>query len=336
MLHDDQGQPLKHETYYLLDFTQPEVQRGLRERARQFIRRYKPDLVKFDFAYEIPSLAKAAPRDMNFCGERMLSKGLEIVITAMREENPDIVMMYYSLSPLLNQYIDLHSPDDLWVNPGEYDLEANRRFYFSSIMSEIGTPTYGSGGYDWSGMTEIWFDSVLIGTLGSLPPLGIDEFGESPTPERIVKYNGLSHLVRTASHFRIEVKGYPHFLAATRSAHASSWARYEKDALVGVALRDAAWPEVGLQSSAPVVITSREAAGLATARRLGVVPYGTGELKLIRSGKEKDVVVRWHMANGTVEAGQATISDGVLQCPFKEKTDAGLLVEWIELTVIAP
>ena len=333
MLHDVKGQPLKRGPYYLLDFTQPEVQRGLRERARQFIRSYRPDLIKFDFGYEIPSLAQAAPRDMNFCGERMLSKGLEIIVSAMREENPDIVVMYYSLSPLLNNYIDLHSPDDLWVNAGEYDLEANRRFYFSSILAEIGLPTYGSGGYDWGAMPEIWFDSVLLGSLGSIAPLGRDERGFTPTPERIVKYNGLSQLIRPATRFRMEVKSYSHPFAATRAAHASSWARYEQEELVGVALRDRAWPEVGLQSTAPVVIVSRDPVGLHTTRRLGVVPYGDGELQLKHSGQEKRVDVRWHLATGATEEGQATISGGILQLAFKERTESGALVEWIEITL---
>ena len=131
------------------------MQKGLRGRARRFIRRYQPDLIKFDFGYEIPSLALAAPQDMNYAGERMLLKGLEVVVEAMRQENPDAVVMYYSLSPLLRKYIDLHSPDDLFDNCGEYEIEANRRFYFSSALAEIGMPTYGSGGYDWGSMPQI-------------------------------------------------------------------------------------------------------------------------------------------------------------------------------------
>ena len=60
-----------------------------------------------------------------------------------------IVMMYYSLSPLFVDYLDLHGPDDLFLCAHEYDLEANRRFFFSSLPGELGMPTYGSGGYDW-------------------------------------------------------------------------------------------------------------------------------------------------------------------------------------------
>src|SRR6185312_9573339 len=109
--------------YFILDFTQPEVAKVLSELARKFIRRYKPDLVKFDFGYELPAVSQAAPKDKHWAGERMMWKGLDVVITAMREENPDLVVMYYQLSPLFLEYFDLHSPDDLFLNSGEYDIE---------------------------------------------------------------------------------------------------------------------------------------------------------------------------------------------------------------------
>jgi hypothetical protein len=49
--------------YYILDFTQPVVAKALTELVRKFMRRYKPDLVKFDFGYELPTVAAASPKD---------------------------------------------------------------------------------------------------------------------------------------------------------------------------------------------------------------------------------------------------------------------------------
>ena len=90
----------------------------LRAQARKFVERYKPDLVKFDFGYELPPLSVAAPKDMRWAGERLMLKGLEVVVGGMREANPDIVVMYYCLSPLFHEYFDLHSPDDLFMAVG--------------------------------------------------------------------------------------------------------------------------------------------------------------------------------------------------------------------------
>ena len=161
--------------YYLLDFTQPVVAQVLEQLVRKFMRRYKPDLFKFDFGYELPAVSVAAPQDKSYTGERLMQKGLDVVIKAMREENPDLVVMYYQLSPLFLDYFDLHSTDDLFLASGEYDLEANRRIYFSSLLGPLGIPTYGSSGYDWASAPNIWFDSAAVGTIGSLNDFRSDE-----------------------------------------------------------------------------------------------------------------------------------------------------------------
>jgi hypothetical protein len=174
MLRRPDGQPYIGQdwtvsgNFYIYDLSQAEVREALVKQAKDFIRRYKPDFVKFDFGYQIPSLAFAAPKDMAWAGERLLAKSLEVIVGAMREENPDLVVLYYSLSPLLSDYIDLHSPDDLYLCTRDYDLEANRRFFFSSLLGEIGMPTWGSSGYDWLTAPDIWFDTAALGALGSL------------------------------------------------------------------------------------------------------------------------------------------------------------------------
>ena len=86
--------------YYIIDFTQPAVEKVLTDLVKKFVRRYKPDLFKFDFGYELPAAGIAAPQDKKWTGERLMWKGLDIVIKAMREENPDLVVMYYQLATL--------------------------------------------------------------------------------------------------------------------------------------------------------------------------------------------------------------------------------------------
>jgi hypothetical protein len=184
-------------------------------------------------------------------------------------------------------------------------------------------------------MPAIWFDSALLGTLGSLQPLGADERGATGTPERIAKFNGLSHLLRPASQFRIEVLGDRPVFAATRAAHATSWARYEGDELVGVALRDRVWPQAGIEATAPLVIAARGKAGLHNAPQVGLVPFGDGEFQLKHDGPSGRFPARCHLFGGGAEDGQASIADGVLKLPFKEQTDSGKPIEWIEIDLSA-
>jgi len=332
--------------YYILDFTQPAVARVLAELARRFVRRYKPDLLKFDFGYELPAVGIAAPQDKNWTGERLMLKGLEVVIKAMREVNPDLVVMYYNLSPLFLDYFDLHSPDDLYMAAGEYELEANRRFFFSSLLGPLGVPTYGSSGYDWSSAPSIWFDSAAVGTLGSLNDFQGDEQGESATAEWIARYNGLTHAVRPTDTFEIlpfdTVSEAP-----TLGAHARSWARFEGGQLVLLAWRP---PMAGqetslsstreldarvkgvLQAAAPVVVASTTSQSILRSEGLAVVPQAGGELLLRRSsGKTADILS--HYFGGAVERTQTSIAAGQLRLNPRMHSREGKPLEWIEVKI---
>jgi hypothetical protein len=325
--------------FYILDITQPAVQRVVQELARRFIKRYQPDFVKFDFGYELPSLAAAAPQDMTWAGERLLFKAMEIIVKAMREVNPDIVVMYYSLSPLFIEYFDLHSPDDLGYCAGDFDLEANRRFFFSSLLGEIGMPTWGSSGYEWTTSPNIWFDSAAIGTLGSLGSF----YGPDPdalaTPARVAKYDGLSHALRSSETFSI-IPVDAAYHGPARGAHISSWARMEKGEVVLVALRQHRWD--GLKGSgkyrelvsanASVVVASRDGQGISRAARLAIVPFGDGELMLKREFAETEMAdVTEHFFRGEPQTRTIELTGGELHLPLRERNQAGAFLEWIEV-----
>lgn len=336
MLKAVDGTPIKGGggSYFILDFTQPEVAKVAADLARKFMRRYKPDLLKFDFGYELPPVSQAAPKDKHWTGERMMWKGLDVVISAMREENPDLVVMYYQLSPLFLPYFDLHSPDDLFLNAGEYDVEANRRFFFSGLLGELGVPTYGSSGYDWESAPSIWFDSAPVGTIGSLNDFMGDERGEKTTPVLSARYNGIAQALRPSNTFRIVPLDAPSE-GATRAAHSNSWARLEDGKVVLLAVR----PDVvdsnrrhhplreTIHCSMPVVVTSRTADDVEHANRLVVAAYGRGEVS-IRRGAGRKAEVFTHHFDGTVERSHAAIENGELKLSIKED-----LVEWLEIQI---
>jgi hypothetical protein len=343
MLRQADGQPVVVHAdgaqYYLLDFTQPEVEGALRAQAKKFVERYQPDFVKFDFGYELPPLSVAAPKDMQWAGERMMWKGLDVIVKGMREANPDLVVMYYCLSPLFSDYFDLHSPDDLFMAAREYDFEANRRFLFSSLLGEIGIPTYGSGGYDWDSMPQIWFDSALIGTVGSLNSFAGDEKDEKGNPTLIAKYNGIAQALRSSNVFRIEPIDADYF-GVTRGAHTSSWARFENNALVGVALRTVRWNGQSgpasyrdlIHTTAPVVVTSKTDDEITRAASLAVVPYGEGELVIEQPQlADAQVTIVEHNFGGHSNEKQLGPQGSTLRIPLRQLNDAGSPLEWIEV-----
>ena len=275
----------------------------------------------------------------------MMWKGLDVVIKAMREENPDLVVMYYQLSPLFIDYFDLHSTDDLFLSSGEYDLEANRRLYFSSLLGPLGIPTYGSSGYDWASAPNIWFDSAAVGTIGSLNDFKADEDGEGSTPELVARYNGLTKVLRQTNTFEVLPLGSIS-QAPTFGAHARSWARLEGEVLVLLAFRppipgdenplttQTTDPRINdvVRSAAPVVVASRDDQGITRSNQLAIVSYGSGEIAIRREqGKRAEILS--HYFGGAAIPLKKSIEDGYLKIMAEERDSAGKPLEWIEVRV---
>lgn len=343
MLHLPDGKPYLHigvtgNRFHILDSTQPEVQQVLRRRAKEFMRRYRPDFVKFDFGYEIPSLSAVAPKDLNFGGERFMAQAMEVLVGALREENPDLVILYYSLSPLFARYFDLNSPDDLGRCTGDFELEANRRFLFSSLMGELGVPTWGSGGYEWGTMPDIWFDSAAIGAVGSLVSFSGPD-AKMATPARIAKFNGLAHAMRHSDTFSIvPIDG--EFYGPERGPHLPSWARMENGEVVLVALRTVGFDGRAISgrfrslviTNAPVVVASRTTEGITETTHLAAVPFGEGELTVKRS-RGASARLTEHYFKAASSTSQLKIANGELRIPLREKSESGAVIEWIEIEV---
>jgi hypothetical protein len=347
MLKQPDGKPFTagDPSYYLLDFTQPVVAEVLDKAVRKFIRRYSPDVFKFDFGYELPALSVAAPKDMAYAGERLMKRGLDVVITAMKQEKPDLVVMYYNLSPLFLDYFDLHSLDDLVLNFGDYDVEANRRIFFSSLMGRLGVPTYGSTGYDWASAPHIWFDSAAVGTIGSLNDFRGDEQGEIGTPEIIARYNGIARILRLTTTFEIVPLGAVP-IAASLGAHARSWARFEGGNLVLLAWRPYGADEEShlaaklndsrikdaVRSSAPVIVASRDSYAVTRSSSLGIVFYGGGTVDIRRTHGNKAAIVSHYFGGATI-ASEAAIANGRLRFTVElhgKKTEP---LEWVEVEI---
>lgn len=324
--------------YYLLDFTQPQVEQVLSDRIRQLMRHYQPALVKFDFGYELPALSSGAPLDMNWAGERLLWKGTQIVVTALRSINPDVAVMYYCLSPLFSDYFDIHSIDDLYQCSDDYASEANRRFFFSSLSGEIGITTYSSSGYDWVSAPSIWFDAITSGSLCSLNAFKGDERNSKPTPYRIAKFNGLSAIGRHSNRFTVEALDSVTY-GSMSGAHTRSWMRLEEGSPVLVALRavDSFSKSVldgRITSTCSIVLASRDSRSLIKTGALGVVPFGNGEVAIRHEGSAATARVITHSLGGGSHEEIISLRAGILQLHLSEQLAGGAPVEWVEVNLL--
>lgn len=268
-----------------------------------------------------------------------MKKALEVIIGAMKEENQDLVIMYYGLSPLLIEYYDLHSPDDLVYCGGDYDLETNRRIFFSSLCSELGMPTYGSSGYDWESAPDIWFDSAPSGTLGSLHCFEGDENGDLPKLEWIAKYNGLSAILRKGTIFRVNPIGAT-WQGGFRAAFSPSWERLENDKTVLLALRthqfdgkpaDPPYKDI-LQTNVMLVVASLTDDEISRSHRIGIVPFGDGMLTL-QTVKYQMARVVEHYFSGRQQIATVPCKEQRLDLILQTVRSQEIL-EWIEVSFI--
>jgi hypothetical protein len=258
----------------------------------------------------------------------------------MKEENPDLVIMYYGLSPLLLDYYDLHSPDDLVYCGGDYDLETNRRIFFSSLCGELGMPTYGSSGYDWGSALDIWFDSAPSGTLGSLHCFDGDEHGDLPQNEWIAKYNGLSAILRPQIHFQINPVD-AQWQGGLRAAFSPSWERIENGKTVLIALRThrfdgkparKSYKDV-LHTDVMLVVASLTEGGISESQRLGLVPFGAGRCSIRRSAISGTVRVIEHYFSGHNREERIEAGNDRIELNLQESRNDEIL-EWLELIFV--
>lgn len=335
VLKDARGEPYvvreRDRAWYIFDPTNEHAAAHLRERARHLVRTYRPSMVKIDFGYEIPRPDVAGPADPARGGERLFLEFLRVVVGAIREEDPRIAILYYCITPLVGDYIDLSGADDLWMSRRAYDAGFARRALLSSLCGAFGMVPYGSTGYDWRSAPSIWLDTAVIGTPGIIAPLVGDEYGECMTPMLAARYNGVARVARQAPLFDVAFFDAELYDAAAGPI-ARSWGRIEDGWLVLAALRGsperpAAIPGV-VSAACDAVIASLDAEAIVDSPSIAVVPFGAGRVEIERAGA---VHATAHLFGGRTAEWPARSARGRVVLDVDTATTDGTPVEWIEV-----
>jgi hypothetical protein len=331
--HDGKVLWFQHQSarYGIYDISQPDTARVLGQLAGDFIRRYRPDLIKFDFGYELPTLDVACPADPSYRGEALLRRGLEVILGAMKAVNPELVVFYYGLSPLLTPFYDLHSTDDMVYCPRDYDVEGNRRMTLGALLGECGMPVSSSTGYDWATASDLWFDACALGVPGSLLPFGPDEAGGEPTPQVIARFNGLAALVRPSAVYQFQsVGGHPH--GGHRALTTAGWRRLEGGQTSLLALRPGC-QVADLASAGQLVVASLDNDSLAESQHFGLVGWPGSWLR--RSAPAAAWIVTEHHLGGQTSAQRldlAAASTSGTDFAYHWPNDDTL--EWVEFQAL--
>lgn len=336
VLRTPDGHPYLHRdgrrSWHIFDPTNEQAAAYLGERARHLVRTYRPKLVKIDFGYEIPPPSIAAPHDMRWAGERLFRRFLDVVVGPIKDEDPSVAVLYYCLTPFFNRYLDISGVDDLWMSRGAYGDAFARRALLSSLCGHFGIVPYGSSGYDWRSISEIWLDSAIIGTPGVIAPLAGDEYGERLTPQLAALYNGIARLTRRNPIYRVQLID-SELRDPDTGPVARSWARHENGRPVALVLRPrdgrAVAPDLGV-ASCRVAIASLTDESITSCASLGLVSLDPGRVQLRREGQGTPYA-RAMWANGDYMEIPCEVRPGSIQLDMPVASPSGVPVEMVQI-----
>ncbi|GAB3959953.1 hypothetical protein GCM10028805_57000 [Spirosoma harenae] len=280
--------------HYCLDPSSPKAVALIRSRTQRIVKELKPDLLKLDFGYGIPSPDVATARNPAFRGENLAYTLLKLIADAAREINADITIQYYSIHPLFRGVQNLLALDDLG-DAGGREAEGHGQWsVWSSLAGQQGMPIMASSGYDWNADEDVLLNTAIIGAQGAVLPRKLDDGAPVP-PQKISKR------VALALWHRQTVGWTPLWLNSQKGNFSQEptpncWGRLENNQLTALALRESSIPFDksairAMQWRGRWAIISQDEHSIFDTKKLALIPFDGGSIELSRVKKPTKVVV---------------------------------------------
>jgi hypothetical protein len=171
-------------SYYCMDPGSEGARKYIKERTLRVMRTIRPKLIKLDFGYGLPAPAMGVPRDPSFRGERYAYELVKLISGTAKSVDPEVVIMYYGISPLWTTDVDLVSLDDqqdLWYDVVRGDQEWS---IWASLLSDRNIGINASSGYNWDQDEEMVLNTCILGAPGAVLP--VSEKNGDPVPEKMI------------------------------------------------------------------------------------------------------------------------------------------------------
>ena len=312
--------------YYCLDPSSPKTVALIRSRTQTIVRELKPDLLKLDFGYGIPSPDVATARNPALRGEKLAYTLLKLVADAAREINPTITIQYYSIHPLFRPVQTLLALDDLG-DAGGHEAEGHGQWsVWSSLAAQQGMAIMASSGYDWNADDEVLLNTAIIGSEGAVLPRKLETGAPVPADK-------ISKRVALALWHRKSAGWTPVWLNSQRGSFTQEpkpvcWGRLENDRLTALVLRDRS---VSVDKSVlrntrwqgRWALIAQDDESIFDSSKLALVPFDGGFLDIPSLKRPAKVVVvinqkevrftNWVWTNGrlTINAGRLPANPGL-------------------------
>jgi hypothetical protein len=169
-------------SYYCIDPSSEAARKYIRERTTRVMQTIKPRLLKLDFGYGLPSPEMGVPRDPTYRGERYAYELVKLISQTAKMVDPEVVIMYYGISPLWTGDVDLVSLDDqndLW-----YDVARGGQEWsiWASLLSDRKVGINASSGYAWDQDDEAVLNTCILGAPGAVLPVSLKN--GDPIPDK--------------------------------------------------------------------------------------------------------------------------------------------------------
>lgn len=295
LIQDANGNPLKSnwnfdpsgESYYCIDISSAHAREFLKERTRKLINEYKPRLIKLDFGYALPDPNMGVPKNPEYRGERYCNELIKLISSEAKSVDPNIIVMYYGISPLWLPYLDIISLDD----QGDFGYAVRNGHQewsmWASLISDRNVMVCGSSTYNWRDDVEVLLNSIVLGVPGSSLPIVQDD-GKT-IPEQYI-----NRRLAVNSWFRRTILWEPNWFNSYRGGlgrppELKCWGREEmlagKKMLTSLVLREDKEHENvnptginGLQWSGNWSIVSQDDLDITASKKLAIIPFSAGKL----------------------------------------------------------
>ncbi|CAL1519671.1 hypothetical protein [Chitinophaga sp. MM2321] len=324
------------DAYYCLDVSSPRARAFLQERTRRVMQSIKPQLIKLDFGYGLPSPDMGAPRDPQFRGERQSFELVSLIAAAAKSVDKNVIIMYYGISPLWAPVMDMVSLDDqgdLW-----YDTRQGHQEWsiWASLLSRQGIAVSGSSSYSWTTDDEVLMNTIILGSPGAV--LGTELDNGAPIPEQY-----LNKRWAVNKWYRRTVLWTPCWLNShtgdlEQPPHLRCWGREETIAgnkiLTALTLREDSnkdlkgTPAENIRWSGNWGLISQDDRPVTASGKLAIIPFSAGHLSLPYHNKPKKITRQ--NIHGASAAVNWTWKNKVLNITVTEEAfrdTAGFLVE---------
>ncbi|RRB01218.1 hypothetical protein [Larkinella rosea] len=268
---------------YCLDPSSAKAVALIQNRTRKIVRELKPDLLKLDFGYGVPSPNLATARNPAFRGEKLAYTLIKLIADAAREINPTITVQYYSIHPLFRDIQNLLALDDLG-DAGGREAEGHGQWsIWSSLAGRQGMAIMASSGYDWNADDEVLLNTAIIGSQGAVLPRKLNDGSAVPARK-------ISRRVALARWHRRSVGWTPLWLNSPKGdflqePKPNCWGRLENNRLTALALRESSVPFDrslirNIQFRGRWAIISQDDQSIFDAKKVALVPFDGGFVEM--------------------------------------------------------